>query len=579
MLNASLLIAAGLFGLSSSSPVAAGELQATNQTTNDLQSSDQQANNLPTVNLGYSTYRATALNATGAYYNFSNIRYAAPPLGDLRWAAPKPPVDAAGVQDGSVGYICSQSIPTWFGAAIGGLGPLLQSFPADSSSQQQSEDCLFLDVMAPTQVFKSAGSKTPKLVPVMFNIHGGGYFLGDKRTNYDPQGLLRQAQGGMIYVSPNYRLGAFGFLSGLQPSAANTTTPNAGLLDQRMALKWVKKYIHLFGGDPSKVTVIGQSAGGGSVEYHTTAYGGSRPDENSLIAGAISQSPAPLITDQQWRVLGANSFLQAAGATSVDQLRKLPSATLQQANQKSQALTPQSVAFFVPVIDKDFIPDHPSNLYRQGKFNKNIKVMASHQADEGRLFSNSSVQTDAEYDDWVRTNYPSSGQATWSYISQKLYPPTYDGSQGYRTPQERLQVTTQDLIIACNTVAINQAYGNKANSYNFAIPPAIHSQDLLYTYNRFANVPAAGDPAQNLQTSITMQKAFTRFTITGSPNVPGSPQFPPYGANSQILNLAPTGPVVIKEPSDNARCQWVNRNLYSASATTGPRSVEAVAVS
>lgn len=183
------------------------------------------AGKLPTVDLGYSVYRATALNVcleatqslgklkithavqeTGAYYNFSNIRYAAPPIGKLRFADPAPPLFQQTVQDGSVGYICFQSAPGYFGGAVGGLGDLIRSFPVDVSSQKPSEDCLFLDVMAPVKLFNAAHSTPSRLAPVLVNIHGGGFALGDKRTNYDPQGLLQQSRNGIVYVSMNYRV-------------------------------------------------------------------------------------------------------------------------------------------------------------------------------------------------------------------------------------------------------------------------------------------------------------------------------------------------------------------------------------
>ena len=94
------------------------------------------------------------------------------------------------------------------------------------------------------------------------------------------------------------------------------------------------------------MTIIGQSAGGGSVEFHTTAYGGSRPEENNLFVGAIAQSPAPVIVDPVWQALGANIFLKTAGVRSVDELRKLPSEVLQAANLKAQAPAPYTLEIF-----------------------------------------------------------------------------------------------------------------------------------------------------------------------------------------------------------------------------------------
>jgi len=103
-------------------------------------------------------------------------------------------------------------------------------------------------------------------------IYGGGYTAGDKSGSGNPAGLLARSENnnasGVIYVSMNYRLGAFGWLSG--PTFQQDGAANAGLLDQRMALEWVQENIHLFGGDPNRVTVFGESAGGGSIMHQIT---------------------------------------------------------------------------------------------------------------------------------------------------------------------------------------------------------------------------------------------------------------------------------------------------------------------
>ena len=94
------------------------------------------------------------------------------------------------------------------------------------------------------------------------------------------------------------------------------------------------------------MTIFGESAGGGSVEIHTTAYGGSRLNENNLFKGALAQSPAPIIVDEGWQDRVGNSFLEAAGVRSVDELRLLPTEKLQAANQKAQDPAPYTVVFF-----------------------------------------------------------------------------------------------------------------------------------------------------------------------------------------------------------------------------------------
>lgn len=119
-----------------------------------------------------------------------------------------------------------------------------------------------------------------------------------------------------------------------------------------------------------------------------------------------------------------------------------------------------------------------------------------------------------------------------------------------------MRLTTQEYVIACNAVAIGKAYKSTAFNYNFGLPPAIHSQDLLYTYNRGGSVSVNGSSAFDTTVSIQMQTAFTQFTKKGSPNGPGLVEFPLYDNRSEVLNFSPSGPQVIREPADNSRCAW-----------------------
>ena len=163
---------------------------------------------LPIVDLGYSRYRPVAENITGQYYNFSNIRYAAPPLGPLRWSAPTEPLTDPNntIHDGSLGYICPQAPPLWFEQADTALGDLVKVIPPAISGQRESEDCLFLDVIVPVEVFKK-WRQSHKRAPVLLNIHGGGFWIGEKGALYPPNGMLKAADSPIIYISINYRVG------------------------------------------------------------------------------------------------------------------------------------------------------------------------------------------------------------------------------------------------------------------------------------------------------------------------------------------------------------------------------------
>lgn len=264
---------------------------------------------LPKVDLGYEIYRANSLNDTTNLYSFSNIRFAAPPTGKNRFAAPQPPVkNRSSVQFNNSEPICPQAAPLW------GLGtqdfiqsyflegqrsfnrsefesPLpanftindinLATFPTNivpPIDPRTTEDCLFLDVVVPQHIFKK-NKKKGRGAAVLVWIYGGGYTGGSKTDGFDPTGLLARSQNGddddgVVYVAINYRLGAFGWMSG--PTFQTNGTANAGLHDQRFALEWVQEHISKFGGDPKRVTVFGESAGGGSIMGQITAYGGKK---------------------------------------------------------------------------------------------------------------------------------------------------------------------------------------------------------------------------------------------------------------------------------------------------------------
>jgi len=180
--------------------------------------------------------------SNGATQQFLGIPYAAPPVGDLRWRPPQEPERWNGVRDAT------------------SFGPHCPQVATPYGTPSMTEDCLFLNVFTPPKTNQGR----PHLLPVMFWIHGGGLVVGES-DGYDPSNLVAQ---GVVVVTINYRIGELGFLahSALTAESPKGASGNYGLLDQQAALRWVRRNIRAFGGDPDNVTIFGQSAGGLSVQ-------------------------------------------------------------------------------------------------------------------------------------------------------------------------------------------------------------------------------------------------------------------------------------------------------------------------
>ncbi len=194
----------------------------------------------------------------GVIRSWFAIPYAAPPVGDLRWRAPRPPAP--------------WTAPI---AMTASASPCLQTGNGAFRLSGETEDCLYLDVHAPSG---------PGPFPVMVWIHGGAFTTGSTRFYADPAPLVSK---GVIVVAMNYRLGAMGFLAHPVLRDADGSAGDYGIMDQQAALKWVRANIAAFGGDPKNVTIFGESAGGFSVLTHLAS-----PLSAGLFDKAIIESGA-----------------------------------------------------------------------------------------------------------------------------------------------------------------------------------------------------------------------------------------------------------------------------------------------
>lgn len=283
----------------------------------------------------------------GAVLSFKNIPYAAAPVGDLRWRAPRPAPQWSEVRDaGTYGDDCIQSRPTW----------------DDTQTRLPvSEDCLSLNVWTPrTNVNGPA--------PVIVWIHGGGFVMGSgSQPIFDG---ARLAARGAVVVTFNYRLGRFGFFAhpALTAEAGDEPTGNYGLMDQVAALKWVQANIATLGGDPTRVTIMGQSAGGGSVLQLMNI-----PQAQGLFQRAIIQSGGgrdqwPALREAGDKRSGESVGIAFAAAqnlrnATVADLRAVPADKIKG---RLDLLTPEKDTYTGPIIDGRFVTTQVMEAFQRG---------------------------------------------------------------------------------------------------------------------------------------------------------------------------------------------------------------------
>ena len=315
-------------------------------------------------------------------------------------------------------------------AAEASLSSMTSSLP--KQDPRTTEDCLFLDIAVPQSIFQQASESTNNKSgsPVLVWIYGGGYTTGDK-SFYNGAGLIQASQAtspeGVIFVALNYRLGAFGFLSG--PTLQSNGVANAALYDQRLALDWVRDNIHLFGGDPNRVTVIGESAGGGSIMHQITAFGGLKGP--APFQQAVLQSPAfqNIVSNYQEEQI-FETFLSLLNVSTIDEARLLPASALITANIIQVANSSYADFTYGPVVDGLFAPATPGKLLLQGSYDHSPTIMLGHNADEGLLFTNPAVTNDTAFTEYVSQQFPTIDPSVLSYIENILYPPKMPGTLG-----------------------------------------------------------------------------------------------------------------------------------------------------
>ncbi|KAG6372175.1 Alpha/Beta hydrolase protein [Boletus reticuloceps] len=504
----------------------------------------------PIVDLGYAQYQGyfdTQTNIT----SFLSIRYAAPPLGNLRFQAPQPPVPEPGIQPATQNpNMCYQ---TSFGASMTAPVSPFGYNKRQSTTPGASEDCLFLNVFVPGTT--PAEPATMGGLPVLVWIHGGGYEAG-YAAMYNGADLLIDSLNTVVVVVIQYRLGAFGFLAGNEVKAGGAL--NAGLLDQTFTLQWVQDHIGLFGGDKAHVTIWGESAGTGSVLQHIVANGGNT--QPPLFHAAIVSStflPSQYYYNDRLPQLLYNEVVTMTGcASSAETLTCLQSVEadmLQTANSDLADSAFYGTFVFVPVVDGTFILERPTVTLAKGQVNGQVLLAMGNQ-NEGNTFVDGNETL-------TITDYVSQLFPDMTFLQVQEAASVY---QKYGTAVDQAIMVMGDSILVCPTYHLLHTFAGRSWKGLFAIPPAYHGQDVAYYFDSPGNPP----PYNNAEFITAFAQSFISLAKDYDVNVKFDPDnITPYwneyymAETEMLFNRTEAGaPVVMPiktDPTLHERCAYV----------------------
>jgi para-nitrobenzyl esterase len=448
---------------------------------------------------------------------YRGIPFAAPPVGNLRWHAPMP------VKKWDTVLQTKKFAP----------GPIQGGTPPSG----KSEDCLYLNIWSPA---KSASEH----VPVLVWIYGGGFNAGaTSEANYTGEQLAKK---GVVLVSIAYRVGQLGFLSHPELSAEtpNHVSGNYGLLDMIAALKWIQKNIAAFGGDPKKVTIFGESAGGIAVSMLCAS-----PLAKGLFHGAISQSGGSFGPPRVTTFPGENmkklhdaetageAYVKNAGYSSIADLRKLDADKL-----------PAVRGLAWPIIDGWVIPDDQYKLYEAGKYN-DVPILVGYNSDEGASFS--PPKTPADYIAAVKTRYGKfADDLLKAYpVDSTTVPKTArdlsrDAAFGWHTwSWARLQAQKGKSKVFYYYFDQHPNYAEGSPRYGYGSP---HGQEVSYVFNHL-NSSNPSVTKTDLDISEAMATYWTNFAKYGDPNGKGLTSWPTFSDRNPVVmyfsQTSHTGPV------------------------------------
>lgn len=444
---------------------------------------------------------------------YKGVPYAAPPLGPLRWRPPQSISPWKGVKTAEhFAPACMQS-----GVSMPGETP-----------PKVSEDCLYLNIWVPPHAPRTH-------LPVMVWIHGGGYTNGSAAMPLYWGDRL--AQKGVVVVTFGYRLGPFGFLAlkDLAQETSHHSAGNYGLLDQIAALSWVKRNISSFGGDPARVTIFGQSAGGDCISILMVS-----PLAKNLFQRAIGQSgglfePRQLAPGYEIDAAEQDgaAYMKSLGVTSLAALRALPAADL---------LKRPFSAVSHPVIEPVVLPETPYEAFVRSRQNDVPLLVGSNEEEVRSLVEDLDATTAATYGTEIVKH--------WGELPQALYD-AYPHATDAEARQARLDFERDlrfgwDMWTWARLAAAHSK--NPVFYYHFAHKPpyprnsiyggwgASHFSELWYMFDHLNQEPWPWTPADR-RVATDMSDYWVNFAKTGDPNGPGLPDWPGFRDTGQVLQI------------------------------------------
>ena len=468
-------------------------------------------------------------------FKFLGIPYAAPPTGDLRWRAPQDAEPWKGVRKAtSFGPRCPQTVGASFNPRV----------------TEESEDCLYLNIW-------TSSLRPPQPQPVMVWIHGGGNLGGD--GSEDATDGTKLASGGVLVVSFNYRLGAFGFLA--HPSLG----ANFGLLDQIAALRWVKANIARFGGDPGNVTVFGQSAGADAVRTLLSC-----PVVDGCMHRAILQSAGfdPPAFAEHWSYKRAEATAETLfaklGSKDPNVLRAVPTAQVKTASHEISGVIPQPGEVHTPA-DLVWMPVPDGEVFTRtsvAEWPDAVPALMGYTTDEARYFVKPGQDVPREVLVHLveRLSGPESDQ-----VLQAL---DRSNTNAYESLTELFTsaIWSEPALATLHRLTCS---GHEVYAYVFGrVSPGLlasgerakHTAEIRYIFGTLSDDSAYD--ATDVALSLAMQQAWIAFARTGVPTLPGNSSWPRFiNADEEIVQVGDTIKVTHLEPTKVVRLLAALRDM------------------